>query len=468
MATTYTKSELTRLLVDLITHRSPVHDMRIVVSAGADVNQSHRKGLRPLHYAAYEDNTECLRYLLDDAKADIDVSDDIGYTPLHIASKNGHYNSLKILLRRGATVNFNGDSGGSEIARALSALTINPLSLALERNHVGCVGALLEHGADANQKYFLGHEINLVPMEYHECLEILLNYGANPDVYSRGGLSPLMKACKDKQLASINILISHGASVNLQCPPRFDQKTALHFAASSGNLDIVKALLKAGAATSRPAYFDHSVLEFAIVGDNAEVVETLLQYGADPNEANKEQCSALQLAVSTMGLSQQRLILESLLNHGADPNHHSRYFSYMGPSLSPLVEYFCYMDDYDVATVRLMLASGSKVNVTRPTKLLKIHDHCGILGQIRKLRPYEEILEMLVVAADCFDIHSIRNESSLSNKQKELLISVGSSPRDLRHLARLRIRDALTLPIASRIQQLPLPSFLKDYIMFVV
>ena len=159
-------------------------------------------------------------------------------------------------------------------------------------------------------------------------------------------------------------------------------------------------------------------------------------------------------------------MVDCLLQHGADPNHHSRYFSYVGPSLAAIVEYFCYTDEYDIGLVRLLLAYGSLVNMTRPTKLLKIRDPFGILGQVRKLRPYEDILDLLVDSTRSFDIDAIKNESSLSNKQKETLIAAGSVPRDLRQLVRLAIRDSLTLPIVPKIEKLPLPDFLKSYLLF--
>ena len=35
------------------------------------------------------------------------------------------------------------------------------------------------------------------------------------------------------------MLIERGADVNLQCPPKVDQKTALHFAAAAGNIEVL-------------------------------------------------------------------------------------------------------------------------------------------------------------------------------------------------------------------------------------
>ena len=56
---------------------------------------------------------------------------------------------------------------------------------------------LLQNGANAQQAHFLGHEINLVPMENVECLRVLLKYGADVNSISRSGFTPLMKASKE-------------------------------------------------------------------------------------------------------------------------------------------------------------------------------------------------------------------------------------------------------------------------------
>lgn len=361
------------------------------------------------------------------------------------------------------------DADASKVSKTscvLSELTVNPLNLAIENEHCRCVEILLQNGADPNQKYFLGYEITLVPLENSQCLELLLKYGANPDSVSRSGMTALMRSCKLGYTESVKVLLKYGADVNVQCPPRFDQKTALHFASMTGNLEICRLLLEAGAMTNIPPDYQYAPIDFAITQGKEQVCSLLLEHGADANEINGDNCSPLQVACTTLGVKCRKDIIESLLSYGADPNYYSGIFSHIGPSLTPIVEYFSYNDEYDYNLVKTMVQHGSRINMRLPTRIFKIMDPSGLLAHVRKLRPYEDILRFLLDASDSYDIHQISRESSLSNRQRELLIDFAKQPKALMHICRSSIRGVLQPPIGRKINDLPLPTFLKQYLFF--
>lgn len=463
----YTKESLQKLLVDVITHQSPLKDVAIVLRAGADPNGTVTKGLRPIHYATYENHIPCMKLLIHHG-ANVNQPDNLGYTPMHIASKYGYYEAMETLLDNGAVVNFMDDGTSSKESKELAYLTVHPLNSAIENNQPKCVELLLQRGCDPNQKYFLGQEINLVPLEHLECLAILLKYGADPNAVSRGGLTALMKACREENIAAVQLLLRYKADVNFQCPPRFDQKRAIHFAASTGNVEICQLLLEQGADTGIPPDYKYGPLEVAIMGDKYQVCHLLLDHGANPNELNSEKCSLLQIACATTGLNNQCAIIEDLLQHGALPNFSANFMSFIGPCLTPLVEYFTNHDIFDINIIRMLVRYGARINFTLPTKLFKIVDPCGVLAQVRKLRPYEDILYFLIDVAHKLDVQAIKDESSLSNRQKELLLEEACHPRTLKHLTRLRIREMLRIPVLKSLQTLPLPNYLEAYLAFEV
>lgn len=196
----YTQDKLQRMLADVITNHFPIADVLLLLKSGSDPNGGVTKGLRPLHYAAYENDVACAQLLLDNG-AKVNSCDDVGYTPLHIAAKYGHDKVVRLLLEHDAVVNFvEGQEGGEEASKVLASLTEHPLSLAAENDHAECLELLLLYGADPNRKTFLGHEINLIPLENTRCLQLMLQYGADPDAVSRGGLTTLMKAAKQQQV----------------------------------------------------------------------------------------------------------------------------------------------------------------------------------------------------------------------------------------------------------------------------
>ena len=326
------------------------------------------------------------------------------------------------------------------------------------------VELLLQHGANPNAKYFLGSEINLVPPDHTECLALLLKYGADPNEVHRGGLTVLMRCCKIQCVDAVRTLIEYGADVNQRCPPPFDQRQALHFAALSGNLEICRLLLDAGARTNRCEDYEYCPLEFAITQEKLDVCELLLKYGADPNEINADGCSPLQIAC--MSARSDIKIMECLLKSGADPRYVSRHFSTASAALNPLVEYFSYHDEIDRNIVKLFIEYGAPVNMTIPTKLFRIRDGAGILQQVRKLRPYEEVLDLLIEASKTFDVKVIETMSSLSNRQKELLLEAARQPRSLKQLCRLEIRWNIAPPVKPKVNLLELPSLLKQYMLF--
>jgi ankyrin repeat protein len=141
--------------------------------------------------------------------------------------------------------------------------------------------ASIEHGADPNARYFFGSEINLVPPMDLEYLDLLLNYGAYPDSRDRQGLTPLMRACRLPQgMQSVLCLISHGADVNALTDDRHDNRTVLHYAVLSGNLEMVTLLLKKGAKVNfESEYQKPTPMDLAILKGDVAMVKLLISAG---------------------------------------------------------------------------------------------------------------------------------------------------------------------------------------------
>jgi ankyrin repeat protein len=164
-------------------------------------------GLTPLLFAAREGCLECARSLIE-ADADVDLTDPKGVTPLFLAIDNFHFDTAKLLIEGGANPN-KWDWWGR-----------TPLYSAVDVN-------TLPHGGRADRR-------SVDTTSSTEIIELLLEAGAWPDVQlkllppyrhigdDRGcdtmlvtGTTPLLRAAKTFDTAAIELLIEHGANVDL-------------------------------------------------------------------------------------------------------------------------------------------------------------------------------------------------------------------------------------------------------------
>ena len=118
-----------------------------------------------------------------------------------------------------------------------------------------------------------------------EAVNILLRFGAKTELKDSGGSTPLMLAIA---------LVKGGSDVNAAEDANV---RPLHMAAFRGELDIVKALVEAGADIDSPITTNGlTALHWAIDKENAFVVEYLASKGARLDMPDKKGRTALDLA----------------------------------------------------------------------------------------------------------------------------------------------------------------------------
>lgn len=122
----------------------------------------------------------------------------------------------------------------------------------------------------------------------------------------------LPDAVHHQQKAAVDELLKQHADVNAT---DVEGMTALIWAAHWNDLELVRALLAAGASPSVKSAFDDSALYEACTNGNAAMVEVLLKAGADANASRGEGETALMSASRTGNVETVKV----LLAHGADP-----------------------------------------------------------------------------------------------------------------------------------------------------
>jgi uncharacterized protein len=107
--------------------------MKVLLTAGADVNEPVAAYINPLVAASESGNPDAIHLLLDHG-ADINQRDEYGWTALMYAAGAGQVKSVRVLISRGADVSAVGRGGSA-------------LSIAAQTNHPEILNVLKQAGA---------------------------------------------------------------------------------------------------------------------------------------------------------------------------------------------------------------------------------------------------------------------------------------------------------------------------------
>lgn len=161
-----------------------------------------------------------------------------------------------------------------------------------------------EYGADPNA--FNGLPIWWAARcdKWQKLTERLLIYGAKPNLETRGPGkpysdepwgTPLSQAIDWKKPKNVALLLKYGADPNLRY--RKDKLLPLSAAASSGQVDILQQLVKAGAkVNAKNSITGRTALHDAAAKNQAQSIIELLKHKADKRARDKNGKTALDLA----------------------------------------------------------------------------------------------------------------------------------------------------------------------------
>ncbi|MEE8131073.1 MAG: ankyrin repeat domain-containing protein [Vicinamibacterales bacterium] len=266
--------------------------VQVLVSAGADVNETAPDGGTPLLVALMRGTEEGLWrrpggrnqdvaiYLLEHG-ADPNLAE-AGYTALHVASATRQHRAVTTLLAHGANPN---DTQFAKPQRFLNALI--PGDGYLTTGWVSQIGAT---------PFMLAAKSVDVPM-----MRLLVEHGADPQLAADGGANALMLAAglakrhasdvgyfvweEDQAIEAITLAIELGLDVNAATDRG---ETALHGATRHAAHDVIEFLVARGADIDALTWADQTPLRVAegylysgTYVSYPETAELLRQLGAD-------------------------------------------------------------------------------------------------------------------------------------------------------------------------------------------
>ena len=198
------------------------------------------------------------------------------------------------------------------------------LSDAVRADDLAKVNALIAAGADVKKGDTFGTPLHTAVARGNVgIVKALLDAGANIEAKGVGAAHPLHFAALSNQPAAAALLIQRGAKIEAR---NSEEMTPLMLAAVNGKVEVAEVLIDAGAdiTASNKKY---SVAEYAAFIGSIPVVELLLSKGVDVNARNKDTGATMLFAATTKVIHDQpaskntRLaMITFLFDNGADPN----------------------------------------------------------------------------------------------------------------------------------------------------
>ncbi|XP_050190590.1 ankyrin repeat and SOCS box protein 10 [Myiozetetes cayanensis] len=337
-------------------------------------------------------------------------------TPLHITASRGYTDCLRLLLLRGAAVDF--APGGK------TAL------------HEACAAASTD------------------------CVRLLLSSGADPEAVSEDGYRPLHLCKSPDSTECVRQLLQHGASANSRTEEEND--TALHVAARHGLAEHVQLLLRHRAELEAKNEEGQTPLNAACAQHHQpqdmdryyRVCQLLVESGASINAADRDRQHPLHLACKNANAQ----IAELLLARGANVN----VMNYGGnTALHNILQVAAYKLEHRPELVVRALLNHGAVRIW-PGSLLKVLRYChtcpriieALVNSYTHVRVSEDWVE--AVPAEVVQKYSRFYQS---------LFSLEHRPRSLQHLARCTLRTFLEGRLLLVLPQLHLPSALHQFLL---
>lgn len=273
------------------------------LSAASSITPMARGGLTAFHFAAREGDVRTGQVMLD-AGVDINQLDADHTSPLVIAILNKRYTYAKFLLDHGADPNLADVRGRAALYAAIdmrnqdySAMPAHPEDDPLPS--LDLIKALLDRGAKVNEALTR----NLPGRSGMDAGDTSLD----------AGTTPLMRAARAGDSATMRLLLDHGADPKLATK---DGSTALMFAAGVGYrdkntkgteseaLEGLKLMMSLGLDINAANNRGETPLHGAALRGADTIVQYLVDHGADLNAKMKSGFTPLDVAMGKSVLGQ--------------------------------------------------------------------------------------------------------------------------------------------------------------------
>jgi len=326
--------------------------VKYLYSVGASVNTHSRDWEMPLNAAVFTGNIQIVRFLITNgATIDYPKHPYYGFSPFHYAVRLGHVEIIKYMISEGADVTLKGDSnyyGEANLEIAKKALEAGNYDWVKYEEIVALLKSaeklsLRKIDRNPNMEESILHQypnpkitqmnylnisslgVSILQDSIQEVMNSLkkacdINFSRTEDMADIG-YTPLMLACEHSSLEIVKLLLKH-PGIDIDEKTKCKTETALNRAVRrNDNLDMVKALVEAGADPDMRCRYGYSILQRAIEYDQLDTVKYLQSKGAWIDSRNSEKQGGTSVKYTPLWLAAHQGRLETvkyLVSQGAN------------------------------------------------------------------------------------------------------------------------------------------------------
>ena len=225
------------------------------IQAGADVNRAQPDGTTPLMWAVYRTDYEVAEALIA-KKADVNVGNEFGATPLTEAARQSNARLVKMLLDAGAKVDSANPDGETALMMAIGGGDLSIVQMLVNAGaNVNTIEKFhnqtpLMYAVTANRnaaqivKLLLSKDADVRPQALYSDWPSQVTSEPRAQYRSVGGLTALLYAARSGCDECVEALIAAGADVNVPTPEGI---TPLMIALDNEHNDVAKLLMDKGA-----------------------------------------------------------------------------------------------------------------------------------------------------------------------------------------------------------------------------
>ncbi|CAG9771849.1 unnamed protein product [Ceutorhynchus assimilis] len=411
----------------------------ILESPERDFSRLDQHGQSILHYAVNSGSVELTEYLIDNFGRELSVNqnDTNGYNCLHKAVTRGDINMVQFLIRKGVNVNM-----------FAGRHRLTPLHIAAKMGHHPIIQLLIESGCNVNS---IDSEDRTalnwaVKQGDEEAVKILCEAGSLVNNEEPCGILPLDLAVYNGNASIVKLLIRHGARI-------IPSHHWLHEAITQNNIDVVMALIEAGAMINSRDAIGFTPVMTACTRKNALILKYLIFKGADVNIQSPID-GKTALHVCSQDVRSERdvnRLIDILVSSGANMNASS----YQG---TVLLHAIVLGNNY---AAMALIRHGADVNI-------RDERNCWDILSVAQRYGTLELCKATVYAG--FDLKDMSRDPKKLRKGPndetyDFIVNVKSNALNLREICRVVIRNQIGSDrLLSKIKTLPLPTMLHKYL----